>query len=149
MTQTSEHWKCHWHIFYSFSLVCVAHGLSSNWSNPFLLLQLKPKASFMSLQGNLWLLDTRVTSQMLPPAGVWPRACSRYRWFDIGLTRCLYWMSSEAQQEGEGRCPSSLWVTPLWGCLSQVHCTSHCGLLRQHIGHIWQTNQPCFLRRKC
>lgn len=48
---------------------------------------------------------------------VWTRACSWHGWFDTGLTRCLCWMSSEAQHEGEGRCPSSLWVTPLAGTL--------------------------------
>lgn len=49
---------------------------------------------------------------------------------DTGLTRCLYWTSSKAWQEGEGRYPSNLWETPVpvvCTCLrSTIHSTVTC-----------------------
>lgn len=111
---------------------CQYSGLSSDWSHPFLLLQIKPKTSFVSLWGDLWLLNTRITSQPLPPAGPFPQrtngcgGAGKWYWLlavavasvcsglkcmlvpifehklaldtnglDPGLTRCLYWTSSE------------------------------------------------------
>lgn len=55
---------------------CQCNGLSADWSNPCLLVQIKPKTSFMSLQGHLWRLDTGVTSQTLPAAGPFPQRTS-------------------------------------------------------------------------
>ena len=89
-------------------------------------------------------------AELRASADVWPQTCCWYKWFGYrhSWVFVLDELGSIAGGRGQVSQQSPRDPSACGARLSRIHRTSHCGLLRQHIGGIWQLNLPCLLPRE-